>query len=100
KVVTRRLLVLGVLKRSVPIQGERRLVNRSVGVAIISISLRVVFATAPAPGASRLPNLFEMKRVAATGSDTWVRVPKMATVIARSDTWPICERSRTLKRRT
>src|SRR2546425_163518 len=97
--VTHKLLESDVLNRSAPIHGERTLANRRVGVATTSTRRRTVLAIAPALAASRLPRLLEMNRVAAAGRAIWVRVPKIATAIAKSDTWPICDRFRILKRR-
>ncbi len=88
KVVTRRLVVLGLLKRKVPIQGDRRLARARVGIATVRIRRRQVFATAAADCGSWLPRLVEMNRVAATGRASCVRVAKTAIVAVRRDIWP------------
>jgi hypothetical protein len=55
------------LKTVVAIQGEVRTDSNRMGAAIVTISLRLVLAIAPAVEGSLLPILAEMNRVAAAG---------------------------------
>ncbi len=99
KVVMRRLVLLGLLKRKVPIQGDRRPAIARRGVATVRTRRRQVFATALADWGSWLPRLLEMNRVAAVGRASCVRVVKIAIVAVRSDIWPMSARLRIRKRR-
>ena len=55
------------LKTVLAIQGDASTDSKSVGAAIVIVSLRLVLATDPAVEGSLPPILAEMKRVAASG---------------------------------
>ncbi len=72
KVVMRRLVVLGLLKRKVPIQGDRRPAIARTGVATVRTRRRQVFATALADFGSWARRLLQVNRAAATGRERFV----------------------------
>ena len=88
------------MKTVMAIQGEARTASNRTGAAIVTVSLRLVLATAPAEEGSLPPILADMNRVAAAGRASWVIVVNTADAAARRDISPICDRLRIRIRRT
>ena len=86
---TIRIVGSEVLKTVVAIQGDAKNDTSNDGVAIIRASPSVFRAMARASAVFLAPMLEEMKRVAAVGSASWVRVVKTPVAPPRSDTCPI-----------